>query len=98
MSNVIDFLERMGQDARLRHASRGEVELVLKDAQIAPELQAAILAKDQAKIEALLGRGHLCCFLLPGKEDEDEDTEETPSQDDEEISAHSMFQPTVAIG
>ena len=98
MSNVIDFLERMGQDAQLRHASLSEIELALKGAQIDPELQAAILAKDQAGIEALLGRGHLCCFLLPGKEDEDEDTEEAPSRDDEEISAHSMFQPAVAIG
>ena len=98
MSNVIDFLERMGQDAQLSHASSSEMELALKDAQIDPELRAAILAKDQARIEVLLGQGHLCCFLLPGKEDEDEDTEETPSRDDEEISACSMFQSKVAIG
>jgi len=92
MSNVIDLLERMGQDARLRHASQDEVELTLAGAQINPELRAAILAKDQRRIEALLGQGNLCCMLAPAKEDEDDDTEESPSREGEEISLKSVFQ------
>ena len=96
MSNVIDFLERMGQDAQLRHASRSEVELVLKDAQIDPELQAAILAKDRATLETLLGHVNVCCMLAPAKEDEEE--EESPSRDDEEISLESVVRVVALAG
>ncbi|HUW52536.1 MAG TPA: hypothetical protein VMV99_03835 [Rhodanobacter sp.] len=98
MSNVIDLLERMGQDARLRHASQDEVELALAGAQIDPELRAAILAKDQRKIEELLGRGHLCCLMVPGKEDEDDDSEESPSRDDEEITLCHAFRAVTSAG
>lgn len=98
MSNVIDLLERMGQDARLRHASLDEVELALADAQIDPELQAAIIAKDQRQLEALLGRGNLCCLMLPAKEGEDDDSEESPSQDDEEITLHHAFRTVTSVG
>jgi hypothetical protein len=65
MSDVIDFLERMGQDAQLRHGSQEEVELALASAEIAPELQAAIVAKDQAQLEGLMGQTPLRC-LFPG--------------------------------
>ena len=57
MPNVIDFLERAGQDALLRRASHVEVELALANAQIEPELRSAILDRDMSRLEALLGRG-----------------------------------------
>lgn len=87
MSNVIGFLERMGQDASLRHAAQDELELALTCAQIDPALQAAIMDKDQAQIEALLGATtNVCCVLFPEKEDEEE---QEPSKEDEEISMHA---------
>ena len=100
MSNIINFLERMGQDAQLRQASRSEVELALKDAQIDPEIQVAILAKDQSKLEDLLGSVNVCCMLEPGKEDESEDdeTEEQPSQGDEKLSAISASFAIASVG
>jgi hypothetical protein len=98
MSNVIDFLERMGQDARLRCAPQSEVELALENAQIDPELRAAILAKDQPRLAVLLGQGTLCCMQFPAKEDDDEDTEESPSRDDEEITSHSTLRVLVSVG
>ncbi|MBB6243959.1 hypothetical protein [Rhodanobacter sp. MP1X3] len=98
MSNVIDFLERMGQDAHLRHASQDEVERALTGAQIDPELQAAILAKDQRQIEALLGHCNVSCMLMPGKEDEDEDTEESPSRDNEEVTSQSKSCTAASVG
>jgi hypothetical protein len=98
MSNVIDFLERVGQNGHLRHASQNEVELALSHAQLNPELQAAILAKDQAQLEMLLGQSNLYCMLSPGKEDEDEDTEEGPSRDGDEISMHSVFRVAASVG
>lgn len=90
MSNVIDFLERMGQDARLCRASQSEVEVALANAQIDPELQMAILAGDPLKLELLLGQNNVCCAFFPGKDDEDEDTEESPSREGEEIASWSM--------
>jgi hypothetical protein len=90
MSNVIDFLERLGQDAQLRDASQEELELVLACARIDSELQAAILAKDQERLEVLLGSINVCCMVNPGKEDDDEedDAEENPSRGGGEISTH----------
>ncbi len=65
MLNVIDFLERMGQDAHLRHASRKDLGLALADVQFDSELQAAILAGDQQGLEALLGVKNVCCVQCP---------------------------------
>ncbi|HEV2681182.1 MAG TPA: hypothetical protein VGV14_11830 [Rhodanobacter sp.] len=65
MSNVIDFLEMIGQDARLRHASQDEMKLALANVQMDSDLQAAILAKDQPQLEALLGASNTCCVVFP---------------------------------
>jgi len=71
MSNVITFLERMGQDAQLRYASQNDVRLALAREQIDPELQAAILAKDQQRLETLLGSSNVCCMIEAEAGDED---------------------------
>jgi hypothetical protein len=98
MSNVISFLESVGQDAALRHAGKDELELALTNAQIAPELQAAILNSDQAQLEALLGaKTNVVCAILPGKEDDDEG-EEAPSKDDDEITAKALPRIVAAAG
>jgi hypothetical protein len=72
MSDVIDFLERMGQDARLRHGSQSEVGLALANAEIVPALQVAILAKDHPQLETLLKGSVTCCmyFANDGQDDE----------------------------
>jgi hypothetical protein len=72
MSNVIDFLEMIGQDARLRHASQDEMKLVLANVHMDSDLQTAILAKDQLQLEALIGASNVCCVVFPGMNDEDE--------------------------
>lgn len=78
MSNVIEFLEKMGSHAPLRHASAVEVKLALQGQAIAPELQAAILAGDQRRLEAVLGaHTTVVCALAPAEE-------ESPSKDKEE--------------
>lgn len=87
MSKVISFLETVGQDAQLRHATNNEMELALTRAQIAPEPRAAILNNDKSQLEALLGaRINVVCAVYPGKEDDDEEEEETPVPDDDEIT------------
>lgn len=91
MSNVIDFLERMGQDARLRQASLAEVESALDGEELDPRVREAILARDQLALNELLGRGVLCCMLFPAEEEEDgekeHEDEDLPSREDEQGTA-----------
>jgi hypothetical protein len=75
MSNVIDFLERMGQDADLRFAATGKVEQAMLSAQISPELRAAIIAGDQKKIEILTGAKTNVCAIIYPVETDDRDLE-----------------------
>ena len=98
MSNVIDFLEKIGRDAQWRNAPQSEMEIALENAHINPELQAAILAGDRQKLETLLGQVNVCCMEGPGKSDEDEDTEDAPSQDGEEVSSQSVLQVVAMTG
>jgi len=99
MTDVIEFLERMGQDPQLRHATRDELERALISAEVAPELRAAILAKDQAQLETLLGRVPVCVAYFPAKEDEEEDgegeSEEIPSQEPDEAPEHSGLRTVI---
>jgi len=95
VSNVIDFLQRLGQDADLRHAPRTALELALTEADIDPALREALLGADQRKLESLLGADtNVCAMISPGKkeeeseddveEDEDEDDDEDEDEDDDE--------------
>jgi hypothetical protein len=83
VSNVIDFLERLGQDAQLRDATGEEIEVALLNAGIEPDLRAAILEGDQRALEALLGAdSNVCCVVY--KEDEEEEEEEHEGEEEEE--------------
>jgi len=88
MTNVIDFLEKMGQNAQWNHASQEEIQLALASAEITPELQAAIVAGDQLSLQALLGLTPLCGMYMPGKEDED--TEEVPPGEEDDKPEQSL--------
>lgn len=65
MSNIVDFLETVGQNASLRYASKGEMQRILAGTQIDPEVRDAVLAKDQARLTALAGAKNVCCMLVP---------------------------------
>ena len=83
MGNVIDFLERLGSDARLRYASGSEVEQALELAQIDAAARAAILAGQRSELEALLGaQANVCCLVRPGDEDDEDDDDEDDEDDD----------------
>ena len=86
MSNIIDFLERLGTDAKLRNASDAELEQALVHAQIDPEVRAAILAGDQKRLESLLGATtNVCCVVYaPMREDDDEEGEDPPQGDEDD--------------
>ena len=83
MTDAIDFLEQLGQNARLRHAPTAELELVLAASGIDPGLRSAMLADDAVRLGELLGaQPNICCLIVkpdpapPDEEEEDEDEEE----------------------
>lgn len=79
MSNVIDLLERMGQDGQLRYAGGTELEQVLIRADIDPALRRAICAASQAQLEAVLGAAsNVCCMVQHPEFDETHGDETAP--------------------
>lgn len=84
MFDVIDFLERMGQDAHWRHASQDEVGLALSSVEIEPELRVAILARDEQGLQALLGQDPFCCLINPAKPEEEQEECDGSCEDGEE--------------
>jgi hypothetical protein len=74
MQDVIRFLDRLGQDAALRHATLSELEQVMRSEGLEPTIRSAILQKDTHGLATLLGANHdLCCMIAIPREDEDAD-------------------------
>jgi hypothetical protein len=90
MSNVIDFLERMGRDAQLRSATGLEVEAALLRAGIEPNTRAAILGGDQLLLESLVGASHnICCMInVPDEEEESEEEDDDDGKEEEGEDDH----------
>lgn len=74
MSDVIEFLERMGKDSQLRHAPQAALKRALSDTRMSPQLEAALMSGDQAGIEAVLGiNSNVCCMIyIPTRQDEEQ--------------------------
>ena len=73
MSNVIDFLEKMGRDANLRYATTDEVLNALVSEGIEPSLGRSMLnAETRSSLEARLGaKPNVCCGIAPATYEED---------------------------
>lgn len=85
MTNVIEFLEWMGQDANWRHGHPEDVELAIASSDLTPASKAALIAQDSRYLEELLGaESGLCCLVHNPDDDEDEEEEEEEEEDDEE--------------
>ena len=84
MMDPIEFLDRLGSNARLRHAAPGEIEKALDDANIDPALRSAMLADDALRLGELLGaQRNVCCLIVkPDPDEEEEDEEEDEKEDD----------------
>jgi len=87
VSNVIEFLERFGQDADMRYAAEVAIAEAMSNAGIEPGLQAAILNKDQRALEALLGADTNVCCMVHSPDDEEEDEDEEHEDDKEEVTS-----------
>jgi hypothetical protein len=83
MTDVIEFLDQLGRDARLRHAAPADLEQAFAAAGIEPALRSALLAEDALRLGELLGaQPNVCCLIVkpdpdaPDEEEEDEEEEE----------------------
>lgn len=73
MSNVIDVLERIGQDSNLRYGAAPEVERALLESGVDPGLRAALARGDYSSLEKLLGaKTDMCCLIHAPEEQEDD--------------------------
>lgn len=62
MSDVIEFLERIGRDARVH--DRAWLSRALDTAPIDPKVRASLLSHDRSALERALGtRVNLCCAV-----------------------------------
>jgi hypothetical protein len=84
MTDVIDFLEQMGQNARLRHADRAEIERALITSGLDPSLKDALVAGDAGPLNALLGaNADMCCLIhAPDQDDEEDEHDRDDFEDD----------------
>jgi len=83
MSDIIDLIERMGQDSALRYASRPVLDKVMSEARVSPELRAALASGDQRLLESVLGATtNVCCVVNAPLTEEDEDATPRKANDD----------------
>lgn len=84
MVDVIEFLDQLGRNARLRRAAPAELEQAIAAAGIDPELRSALLGDDPARLGELLGaQPNVCCLVVkPDPAEPDEDEEEEEEEDD----------------
>jgi hypothetical protein len=89
MSDLIDFLEKMGGDSQSRFAAGPGLEEALTRAGIAPAVRSAVLAGDQLRLESLIGASHNVCNLidLPDEEEEDEEDKEDKEHEGDDDGA-----------
>jgi len=77
MFNVLEFLERVGRDSQLRHAPASELANTIRQESLDPELRDALLARDQQRLEQLLGaRTNVVCGMAPAEDDAPDKKEE----------------------
>ena len=81
MSNIIQLLERMGQDASLQNSA--SMEQVIEQSELSAELKGVLLNKDTVTLERQLDVcPDVVCIMIPAEdENPDESSEEEPDND-----------------
>jgi hypothetical protein len=98
MTDIIDLIERMGQDSALRYASRPVLDKVMGEARVSPELRTALTSGDRQLLESLLGAtGNVCCIVEAPLTEEDEDTKPRKANDDKSKGSESVSKLLVAL-
>lgn len=85
MNNVINLLQRIGEDSALQTGATSRLSDILSHSAIDTELVEALLAGDQKKLVLLLGANtNVFCAVLPAKDDDDTDEDEKKQDDDDD--------------
>lgn len=86
MSNVIQLLERLGQDASLQEPT--DLNAVIVEADLNDELKQALLTKNTVSLEKQLDVcPDIVCVLVPAEDDESEGDSEEEGQEANAITA-----------
>lgn len=97
MSGIIGFLERVGRDSRLRHASAEELAQALNEAGVEEAASRTVLGGGWALLQGTLHVDRtLCCLVYaPDEEEEreDEEEEEDAGGDDDESEKNPLEVP-----
>ncbi len=68
VSNVIGFIENVGRNAALRHASRAQLLQAMRDEDLSPTQRETLLGADVSALDSLIGiRDTMYCALFPVK-------------------------------
>ena len=86
MSNVVDFLQRAGEDSQLRYASCVGLEQALAQTNIAPPLRDALMKGDATRLATLLGSRLDSCGIVFAPQDEDEKEPEEQESGEEKYT------------
>lgn len=98
MSNIIEFLEKLGADAHLRQASRDELSIALADARVEASASEAILARNVEDLYALLDKAPLFCVqTVPRKEGEEEEEKEEDEGGEEQKTPGKSAKPPSTV-
>lgn len=79
MSNIIEFLEKLGQDSRLRNASELDLQAALAQAGIEPAVHAALIGADRHSLETQAGATTNVCCMVHAAEDDSEGDASVPA-------------------
>lgn len=78
MSNLINFLENLGQNAQLRRASRPTLYNAMNEQKIDAGAQWAVLRGDQARLASLLqARIDMACLMMAPQAHAEQTVEQT---------------------
>jgi hypothetical protein len=87
MSNIIQFLESMGQDAALSTMPAEDYIAKVKTLVVDDVAQHALLNRDLEALNSMLGgRMKMMMMLVPAEDDEGEDKQDDDQRKEEEIS------------
>jgi hypothetical protein len=85
MTSVIAFLDLLGKNPALAHASNEEFTAAVDALDLGEPARQALLARDAAGLNELLGgRSKMICALFPVEDDNKKDEEDQPADDQDQ--------------
>lgn len=85
MTSVIAFLDLLGKNPALAHASREDYTAAVDALGLPQATRQALLARDAAGLSDLLGgRSKMICALFPVEDDNKKDDQDEPAEDQDE--------------